>query len=124
MNRQYHKGYSQELQRDMEVLVFGDAGMPLIVFPTSLGKFFEYEDRGMVSILAPRIEQGGLQVICPDSVETESWYNKNVHPRVRVLRHMQYENYVFQELLPFIRWRNQTPQLAVTGCSFGGYHAV
>jgi esterase/lipase superfamily enzyme len=28
------------------------------------------------------------------------------------------------EFLPFLRWKNQSPQLCVTGCSFGAYHAV
>ena len=70
MNREYHKGYSQELNRDMEALVFGHAGTPLLVFPTSMGKFFEYEDRGMISVLAPKIERGDLQVFCPDGVDT------------------------------------------------------
>ena len=55
MNREYHKGYSQELHRDMEALVFGHAGTPLLVFPTSMGKFFEYEDRGMIGTLAHKI---------------------------------------------------------------------
>ena len=54
MNREYHKAYSQELHRDMEALVFGHAGTPLLVFPTSMGKFFEYEDRGMIGVLAPK----------------------------------------------------------------------
>ncbi len=124
MNREYHKGYSQELNRDMETLVFGHAGTPLLVFPTSMGKFFEYEDRGMIGVLAPKIERGELQVFCPDAVEMESWYNKSVHPKVRVLRHLQYERYILHEFVPFIRWKNQTPRLAVTGCSFGAYHAV
>ena len=68
--------------------------------------------------------RGELQVFCPDAVDTESWYNKGVHPRVRVLRHLQYERYILHELLPFLRWKNNAPQLAVTGCSFGGYHAM
>ena len=124
MNREYHKTYSQELHRDIEALVFGHAGTPLLVFPTSQGRFFEYEDRGMVGALAPKIESGELQVFCPDAVDSESWYNKGVHPRVRVLRHLQYERYLLHEFLPFIRWKNQTPKLAMTGCSFGAYHAV
>jgi len=124
MNREYHKGYSQELHRDMEALVFGHAGTPLLVFPTSMGRFFEYEDRGMISVLAPKIDAGELQVFCPDAVDLESWYNKAVHPRQRVLRHVQYERYILHEFLPFVRWKNSTARLAVTGCSFGGYHAV
>ena len=117
MNREYLKGYSRELGREMELLVFGHAGPPLLVFPTSMGKFFEYEDRGMIGALGAKIDGG-------DSVDTESWYNKGVHPRVRLMRHLQYERYILHELLPYLRSRNQSQQLAVTGCSFGGYHAV
>ena len=124
MNREYYKRYSQELNRDMDALVFGHAGTPLVVFPTSMGKFFEYEDRGMIGVLAQKIERGDLQVFCPDAVDTESWYNKHVHPKVRVLRHLQYERYILHEFLPFLRWKNQTPRLALTGCSFGAYHAA
>ena len=54
----------------------------------------------------------------------ESWYNKSIHPRDRVLRHLQYENYLIQEVIPFIRSRNPSRDLALTGCSFGGYHTV
>ena len=37
MNREYHKGYSSELHRDIELLVFGHAGSPLLVFPLGDG---------------------------------------------------------------------------------------
>lgn len=124
MNREYLKGYSRELGREMELLVFGHAGMPLLVFPTSMGRFFEYEDRGMIGLLGPKIDRGELQVFCPDAVDSESWYNKGVHPRVRVMRHLQYERYILHELLPYVKSRDQSGELGVTGCSFGGYHAV
>ena len=86
MNREHHKNYSHELQRDMESLVFGHAGSPLLVFPSSQGRFFEYEDAGMIPTLAPKIDAGELQVFCVDSVDSESWYNKGVHPRRAYIR--------------------------------------
>ena len=58
MNREYHKQYSQELHREMEMLVFGHGGTPLLVFPTSKGRFFEYEDRGMEANLAHNTDNG------------------------------------------------------------------
>ena len=124
MNREYHKWWSPRLGRDMEMLVFGHAGLPTLVFPTSQGRFFEFEDRGMVSRLWGKIESGGLQLFCLDSVDSESWYNKAVPPRCRVARHMQYEDYILNEVVPLIRQKNPRPDLAATGCSFGGYHAV
>ena len=51
MNREYHRWYSPSLNRDMELLIFGHAGARVLVFPTSLGKYFEWEDRGMTAVL-------------------------------------------------------------------------
>ncbi|MGA2001864.1 MAG: alpha/beta fold hydrolase [Terriglobales bacterium] len=124
MQREYKKEYSHELGREMESLVFGHGGQPILVFPSSMGRFFEYEDSGMIGALAGKIEAGQLQVFCPDSIDGESWYNKGAHPGSRIWRHVQYERYILHEYMNFVRWKNCAPQIAVTGCSFGGYHAL
>ena len=124
MNREYHKWYSNALRRDMELLVFGHDGIPLLVFPTSMGRFFDYESRGMIQALQNKYEHGQLQAFCVDSVDAESWYNKAVPPRERAHRHTEYDRYLFDEIVPFIRSRNRSDLLITTGCSFGGYHAV
>src|SRR5262249_36573947 len=124
MNREYHKWFSHDLQRDMELLVFGHAGTPVLVFPTSQGRFYEFEDRGMVGTLWDRLDQGKVQLFCVDSVDSESWYNKGAHPYWRVQRHLHYEKYLKNDLLPLIRRMNPSPWFGVTGCSFGGYHAM
>src|SRR5947209_5710602 len=94
VNREYHRWYSPTLGRDMELLLYGHAGAPVLVFPTSMGRFYEYEDRGMVSTLRQKIEEGWITLLCVDSVDAESWYNRDVHPEVRVARHLQYEGYL------------------------------
>src|ERR1700733_10372303 len=124
MNREYHKWYSSRLGRDMELLVFGHAGVPVMVFPTSGGRFFEFEDRGMVAALAGKIDAGQIQLYCVDSVDSESWYNRNVGPDWRVARQEQYARYIANEVVPFIKYRNWNPKIITTGCSFGGYHAL
>ena len=124
MNREYHKWYSSRLNRDMELLVFGHAGTPVLVFPTSRGRFFEYSDRGMIDAVSDKINRGELQFFCVDSVDSESWYDKGIHPADRVRRHMQYEDYLVNEVMPFLRHRNWSERRVATGCSFGGYHCV
>ncbi len=124
MNREYIKWYSPHLRRDMELLVVGHAGTPLIVFPTSMGRFFDYESRDMISVVADKYEGGQIQAYCVDSVDSESWYNKAIAPRDRAARHLEYDRYVQEEVVPYIRSRNSHPGLGVTGCSFGGYHSV
>ncbi len=124
MVREYCKGYSTRLGREMEMLIFGHAGLPVVAFPTSGGRFFELEDRGMVAAVGDRIDAGQLQFFCVDSVDLESWYNRAAAPRARINRQMRYEEYVLQEALPLLRERNSDPRLVALGCSFGGYHAV
>jgi esterase/lipase superfamily enzyme len=124
MHREYVKWHSPSLHRDMELLVFGHAGFPVVVFPTSYGRFFEYEDRGMINVLSPKIEHGELQVYCVDSVDLESWYNKHAQPVDRLHRQNAYDAYLSLEVVPFMRDRSGWPQIATTGCSFGGYHAM
>jgi esterase/lipase superfamily enzyme len=123
MKREYHKWFSPSLGRDMELLVFGHDGLPAIVFPTSCGRFFEFEDRGMVNVVHDKLEHGHLQLFCVDSIDSESWYNRAVPPRWRIARQVQYEQYLMQEVLPLMR-RGNSCSLAAIGCSFGGYHAV
>lgn len=124
MNREYHKWHSSRLGRDMELLVFGHSGLPVVVFPTSQGRFYEFEDRGLIAAVEHKLRSGNIQLWCLDSLDAESWYNRNVPPRWRIARHVQYETYVMEEVLPLVRQKNSNPLLASLGCSFGGYHAV
>lgn len=124
MHRSYHRWDSPSLGRPMELLVFGHAGAPVIVFPTSQGRYFEYEDRGMVAALSHHLEQGWIQLICVDSVDAESWYCDWAHPRGRLYRHDQYEWYIINEVLPFVRSQNSNPFTMAHGCSFGACHAM
>jgi len=124
MRRDYSKWYSPSLGRDMELLAYGHAGFPIVVFPTSGGRFFEYEDRGMVGALAPKIDRGELQVMCVDSVDQESWYNRSIAPADRLHRQNAFDAYLTFEVAPFVRDRTTWGQIGATGCSFGGYHAI
>jgi esterase/lipase superfamily enzyme len=124
MNREYHSWFSPTLGRDMELLVFGHGGARLIVFPTSQGRFFQWEDQGMNAPLADQLEAGQLQIICVDSVDAESWYAKWKIPADRAHRHVEYDHYILHEVLPWSRERNANPFVITTGASFGAYHAV
>jgi esterase/lipase superfamily enzyme len=124
MVRDHHKWFSRSLNRDMELLAFGHDGPPVIVFPTSQGAFFEYEDRGMVGALADKLEHGRLRLFCVASIDSESWYGKRIHPRRRVERHLHYEDYILNEAVPLVRHLTRHEGIGVTGCSFGAYHAM
>ncbi|MFL5798408.1 MAG: esterase family protein [Actinomycetota bacterium] len=117
--REYFRDWSGALGREMETLRFGDAGLPVLVFPTSQGRFHQWEDFGMVEALADKIGDGHVQLWCVDSVDSESWYAQDRHPRERVLRHLDYERYLVDELIPRMPSRPVT-----TGTSLGAFHAL
>ena len=119
MQRDYIKEFSHALGREMEVLHFGHAGRPLLVFPTSMGRFYQWEDFGLVGALSDFIESGAIQLICVDTVDGESWYANGRPPAERVWRHLQYEAYLVDEILPRI-----SGQPIACGASFGALHAV
>ena len=124
MHRVYEKWFSLSLGREMEMLVFGHAGLPVVVFPTSCGRFFEFEDRGMVDALGAKLNEGRLRLFCVDSVDGESWYNRDVPPRWKIARQLQYQAYVMNEVLPYVRLGSHGHPVVTAGCSFGAYHAA
>jgi len=124
MNRAYHKWFSTELQRDMEMLVFGDRGAKVIFFPTRRAHFYDYENWEVIEALRRHIESGFLHVFCVDSADAESFYSTVLLPDERILRHMQYERYILNEVIPFANNQNNNPNTIVAGCSLGAYHAL
>ena len=124
MNREYHKWWSWRLDRDMELLVFGHGGVPIVVFPSSQGRFFEFEDRGLIGAVAHKIDRGQIQLFCVDSVDSESWYNKSVSPAIRAYNQNCYARLIHDEILPRALQETGYAKAVTAGCSFGGYHAV
>ncbi len=124
MQREYYCWWSPRLQRDMEMLIIGHAGARALVFPTRAGRFYDYENWGLVEALRPSIEQGFLQLYCVDSIDRESLYAFHRPPHERIARHVQYESYILEEVLSFSRQLNPNPFVIAHGCSLGAYHAV
>lgn len=127
MHTEYHKWWSPSLNQDMELKVYGHYGKPVIVFPAQGGRFYEYEDFGMVEAVRSFIDGGKIKLFTVDSIDNQSWANGSAHPADRARRHQDYDRYIVSEVTPFIRQHcggdNQLKCLA-TGVSMGAYHAV
>lgn len=108
----------------MEMLVWGHSGAPVLIFPSSWGRFYEWKDFLMIDTLADKIDAGYIQLIGIDSLASDTWYNEGIHPRDRVLRHNQWEGYVIEEVLPLIHSINPNRHLITVGVSFGAFLAV
>lgn len=123
MERAYHKWFSPILGKSMEMLVFGHSGTPVIFFPTRSAHFYDFENWRVIDAMKEKIDAGYIQVYCVDSIDSESFYSDSP-PTLRIARHIQYEKYILEEVIPFIRTQNKKRELIAAGCSLGGYHAV
>jgi esterase/lipase superfamily enzyme len=108
----------------MELLVFGHAGAKVLVFPTREGRFYDYENWGLVDALRPSIDGGYIRLFCVDGIDSESLYCKSAPPPARSRRHAQYESYILREVIPLMHAENGAPSLIAHGCSIGAYHAM
>jgi len=124
LREEYHKWYSPAIGRDFEMLVFGHAGYPVILFPTSQGSYYQNKDQGLIGTADWFLERGKVKIYCPDSVDAWSWYNKSIPPGQRAWHHTLYDHLLLEEVLPRVRHETGYSRVAVAGCSFGGYHAT
>jgi esterase/lipase superfamily enzyme len=120
----YHKWYSPRLSRDIEVLAFGTRGYPVILFPTSMGHYYENKDFKLIDSVNWFLDEGLVKIYCVDGIDEASWYNKNIHPADRAKNHHWYDQMLYHELVPLARQETGVGRVATAGCSFGGYHAT
>jgi esterase/lipase superfamily enzyme len=124
MRRDYRRWYSSRLHRDMELLVFGHAGAKVLMFPTRDGRFFEYEDLGLVGSLADKVDAGHVQLFCIEGLARETFYDPLKHPADRLRRHMAHEDYILNEVMPFMAHLNAHGSTISMGCSLGAFQAA
>jgi esterase/lipase superfamily enzyme len=124
LKEEYHKWYSPTLNKEIEMLVFGHAGYPVVLFPTTSGRYYECKDFKLIESAKWFLEEGLVQIYCPDSINELSWYNKEIHASWRVKNHIWYDKFILDEVVVPICNARGIQKLAIAGVSFGGYHAA
>jgi esterase/lipase superfamily enzyme len=124
MKEEYFKWHSPNLSGDFEMMVYGHAGQPLIIFPTTMGRYYESKDFKLIESARWFIDNGLVQIFAVDSMDKHSWYNRAIHPAEKVKNHIWYDKLMRWEVLEHIRNHSGYGRVAVAGASFGGYHAM
>jgi len=117
--------YCGRLQKDMPVAVYGNYGFALLLVPTAAADYLEYERFQLIDSIQPFIDSGKVKVFSINSINNESWMNDHIDPRSKIVRHQQFNEYVYEEVVPFIRTHtsNETP-IIICGASFGALHSM
>lgn len=110
----------------MGVAVFGHWGPPLLAFPTSHGNEWELEHRSLIRAIEDFVDGGRVKVFCVASNSDDSFYNRHAHPFHRSWRQRMFDEYIREEVFPFIYSHCQTAGIPIStfGASLGAYHAA
>lgn len=123
MGQEIHRWWSPSLGQDMEITTYGHAGRTLLVFPSQDGRMGDFAGFGMVEACGALLEAGRVRFVAVDGVDFQGWTNRALHPFDRARRHLDYDRYVMDELVPFVRRQTGSGTMWVTGCSMGAFHA-
>lgn len=125
MKKELASWFSPSLQKEMPIVSYGHYGFVLLLVPTAAADYLEYERFQLMDTLAPYINSGKVRVFSINSINNESWLNNEMAGEHKAIRHNQFNNYVFDEVVPFIRTNtsNETP-IIVSGASFGALHSM
>lgn len=125
MKREQITIHSARLCRDMPLIAYGDAGYPVIAFPTQDSPCTNFEEFGMIDALADFIDAGVIRLFCVGSVDAESWSDAQGDNEHRTQVQEAFFNHICEELVPFVRDRCADARRPLAmGCSMGATHAV
>jgi esterase/lipase superfamily enzyme len=125
MEKSITSWHSHRLQREMPVVTYGHYGFALLLVPTAAADFLEYERFGLIDTIRPFIDAGMLKVYSVNSMNNESWMDKGAHPKHKTWMHQKFNEYIFEEVIPFIKTTSShdTP-IIISGASFGALHSM
>jgi esterase/lipase superfamily enzyme len=125
MEKSQFSWYSPNLQKDMPIVSYGHFGFALLLVPTAAADYLEYERFQLIDALAPFIDGGKIRVFSVNSINNESWLNNNIDGHQKIDRHKQFNNYIYEEVIPFIKTNMsaETP-IIISGASFGALHSM
>ena len=117
--------YSHNLHKDMPIVSYGYSGFALLLVPTAAADYLEYERFQLIDALSHFINTGKIKVFSVNSINNESWLNNNISGHQKIERHQQFNNYIYDEVIPFIK-TNTSPEtpVVISGASFGALHSM
>src|SRR5690606_23866322 len=125
MKRQLASWYSPSLGKEMPVATYGDYGFALLMVPRTAADYLEHERFQLKESLVRYVNSGKVKICSIDSINNESWMNEHMDPWQKSVRHVQWNDYVYNEVVPYIRntssW--ETP-IITCGASFGALHSM
>lgn len=109
----------------MPIVTYGHYGFALLLVPTASADYLEYERFQLIDAVSSFVDSGKVKIFSINSINNESWMNNDMEPRQKALRHRKWNDYVYNEVIPFVHTHtSQDTPIIVCGASFGALHSA
>ena len=92
----------KDLQKSFDIVRYGEAGRPVVVFPEGNSSFVSWQDAGMIDGLSGLIDSGEVQLFCVDSADDLGWYARHAFLDYRLENIEAYLTFAAKQLVPFV----------------------
>jgi esterase/lipase superfamily enzyme len=117
--------YSNHLNREMPINIYGHYGISVLMFPALGESSLEYENNGLISALEPLLKIGKCKIFCVSGIDSEIWFGQNPDFKEKSHTHFKFNNFIEDEVIPYIYSQCGGPLPIISaGASRGAYHAA
>ncbi|MDX1395689.1 MAG: alpha/beta hydrolase-fold protein [Gemmatimonadota bacterium] len=118
--------HSPRLDQEVNVVRWGEVGVPLLMFPTAGGDAEEIERFLVIDTLASFLEAGRVKVYSCDSVAGRAMLAGEGSPQHRMRVMNRFQAFVHEELVPAIRQDCNSDSIGIiaAGSSIGAFNAL
>jgi esterase/lipase superfamily enzyme len=118
--------YSERLERDVNVVRWGEHGRPVLVFPTAGGDAEEIERFHLVGACRELLDAGRVKIYSVDSVNGRVMLAKEGDAGRQAWIQRQFFEFVRHELVPAVRADCSSPdiEMLAAGASIGAFNAL
>jgi len=118
--------HSDRLDKEVNVIRWGETGVPVLFFPTAAADAEECERFHMVSSLKDLLTAGRIKLYSVDSVAGSAWLKEDNSSGAAAHVQNCFDAFIYHELVPAIRSDCRDPEIEIiaTGPSIGAFNAV
>jgi esterase/lipase superfamily enzyme len=126
MQQKIDRIQSNNLEKEVNVSVYGHFGTAIVFFPTNTGSHKQLEETGLIAKLEPTIKKGKCKIYCPEvPYQDLRWADELTDPHNRSKMHYEFNEFILNDLLPYIFDDCGSPVPMITaGADIGAYNAA
>ncbi len=124
--KEVFRWHSPHLEREVQLVRWGEIGTPVLLFPTAGGDAEEVERFHLVRMLEPLMDAGRIKVYSTDSIAGKAWISGEHSGEYCSKLQNLFDAFIYKEVGEAIRKDCNSPDIEIvaTGASIGAFNAV